>query len=377
MEANIHDVEGEGGRQGTLRRDRLGSVEGQQVELRRRKKKKKSTKLQRQSTIVRHKVESLPSFIPWFIIVMSILQVAALIILISIRGGVADIHAIPIKHTDTFPSLRSNNSNATERVTYYRAVNLWIGLSPEELIEIGAKFTPCMRRDFGIQRRNTRLYGDKRDSIACCKNRDNVGSVLDVNDCACTAEGQLCSEVNVNTTGIGYNSLGSCTDIFNVSTLGLPSFHPCCVSITGLCYMTSNEECDARNGKYHSTRDSCLEVNCLEGICGFNGAYVGSDDDTPYLPAANQFWRWFLSIFIHLGVIHILIVMPIQLYIGIKIERTIGWLRVGIIYLISGVGGNIVRMRREGGGGRGGRWSVYIEGPGKENHLHVRSCSIF
>ena len=52
-----------------------------------------------------------------------------------------------------------------------------------------------------------------------------------------------------------------------------------------------------------------------------------------------------MSIFIHLGIIHTLIVVVIQLYVGIKIERTIGWLRVGLIYLISGVGGNIVSAK--------------------------------
>lgn len=329
-------------RRGSIRRARLGSAsESQPVELRRRNKKKKNTKLQRQSTLVRHKVESLPSFTPWFIIVMSILQVVALVVIITVQG-IAKIHAIPVKHTERFPTLSSTDDNATAPVTYYRAVNLWIGLTPKDLIRIGAKFTPCMREDFGIQRRNTRLYGDKQDSLACCKNRDNVGTVLDQTECAaCGQEACIIATTN-STADVAIALDGTCAENFNTSTIGLASFHPCCISITGLCRVTSLEECDARGGQFHFTKDSCLEVNCLEGVCGFNNASVGIDDDTPYLPKANQFWRWFLSIFIHLGVIHIIIVIPIQLYIGWKIERTIGWLRVGLIYLISGVGGNIV-----------------------------------
>lgn len=338
VESNANGV-AEVGRRGSLLRDPAN----QPVELRQRKKKKKATKLQRQSTLVRHKVESLPSFTPWFIIVMSILQIVALIVLIATNGGVAKIRGTPIRHRDEFPSLRANNTNATESVTYYEAVNLWIGLSPLELIRIGAKFTPCMRRDFGIQDRNTRLYGNNRDKLGCCKNRDNVGTVITTSECICTIMEGVCSSRVDNTTELAFN-IGGCSENFNNSTLGLPSFHPCCVSITGLCLVTSNEECDARGGEYHPTKDSCLEVNCLEGICGFNGANVGADSDTPYLSQGNQFWRFFLSIFIHLGVIHIVIVIPIQLYIGFKIERTIGWLRVGIIYLISGVGGNIVSV---------------------------------
>jgi hypothetical protein len=335
VEMTTNDV----GRRGSLRRDLGAPSDSQQVELRRHGKKKKNTKLQRQSTLVRHKVESLPSFTPWFIIVMSILQVVVMIVLLAING-VATVHAIPRRRNETFPSLSNNNSNATAPVVYYRAVNLWIGMSPQELIRIGAKFTPCMRRDFGIQRRNSDIYGSRQDNLGCCKNQDNVGTVLSLPECACSASERCFLETN--DTDIAY-AAGSCVDNFGQnSTIGLATFHPCCVSITGRCRITSAEECDARGGQYHPTLESCLQVNCLEGICGFNGATVGFDDDIPYLPNANQFWRWFLSIFIHLGVIHIVLVMPIQLYIGFKIERTIGWVRVGLIYLISGVGGNIV-----------------------------------
>ena len=90
-----------------------------------------------------------------------------------------------------------------------------------------------------------------------------------------------------------------------------------------------------------------MQVNCLRDICQFNGVGIGEETDSngnpnPNRPIAQQFWRWVTSLFIHLGVIHIIIIIPIQLYVGIKIERTIGWLRIGLIYLVSGVGGNIV-----------------------------------
>lgn len=82
-------------------------------------------------------------------------------------------------------------------------------------------------------------------------------------------------------------------------------------------------------------------MNCFESICGFNKVGIG-EEGTGIQPTAQQFWRWFLSIFLQLGIIHLLVYMPIQLYLGIKIERTVGWLRFCIIYLLSGVGGNIV-----------------------------------
>lgn len=93
-----------------------------------------------------------------------------------------------------------------------------------------------------------------------------------------------------------------------------------------------------------------VQVNCFIDVCGFNGALIGegSDPDTgesnPLQPNPQQFWRLFTATYLHLGLIHIIIIIPIQLYVGIKIERTIGWLRIGIVYTLSGVGGNLVLL---------------------------------
>ena len=57
-----------------VRRERLTSLDQAVPEVQRRKKKK-ITKLQRQSTLIRREVESLPTFWPVFIILLSIGQV--------------------------------------------------------------------------------------------------------------------------------------------------------------------------------------------------------------------------------------------------------------------------------------------------------------
>ena len=83
-----------------------------------------------------------------------------------------------------------------------------------------------------------------------------------------------------------------------------------------------------------------LQVNCLSGVCQMGG--IPSDDDFPDQSQGNQWWRFLIPLIFHMGIIHLLIIVMIQLYIGIKIERTAGWLRVGLIYIISGIGGNLV-----------------------------------
>lgn len=318
------------GRGGTIRRDRLQSIDRPE-DRNRRKKKKKKTKLERQSTLVRSKVESLPSFWPVFIILITIAQVIGMIVLLAIRG-LAPIGIAPVANTTAFPSLYG--INGTQNVTFYRSVNLWIGPSPRDLIEYGAKFTPCMRTDFQIRRRISAFRDMNR--LGCCKNEQHVG----------TTARRLCI-VSRNISFLSENATFEpnihCSN--NISQLGPAGpFHPCCISITGHCQVMHIDECTARRGIFHPNNDSCDEVNCLRDICGFNEAFVGEERAGP---TANQFWRWFMSIFIHLGIIHTLIVVVIQLYVGIKIERTIGWLRVMLIYLISGVGGNIVSTKSE------------------------------
>uniref|UniRef100_A0A803M0H0 RHOMBOID-like protein n=1 Tax=Chenopodium quinoa TaxID=63459 RepID=A0A803M0H0_CHEQI len=55
----------------------------------------------------------------------------------------------------------------------------------------------------------------------------------------------------------------------------------------------------------------------------------------------HQRWRLITSIWLHSGLIHILFNMLTLLFIGIRLEQQFGFLRIGIIYLVAGIGGNI------------------------------------
>ncbi len=237
------DATAAGESSGTHRRGRLQSVD---QPVTRRRKKPKRTKLQRQSTLVRHKVESLPTFWPIFIVLVTLAQVAGMVVLLAVFGtdsGLAPIEIAPKEYIRTFPSL--SNPSGEENVTYYRAVNLWIGLTPPQLIRIGAKFTPCMRTDFEIRRRNTRINDEAR---GCCKNTIHFGTTTPPD---CAANIMSSNESN-------YDSNYTCSDIRSPNYP--PTFHPCCISITGKCAVVSEEECDARNGWFNPEFGDCSEV---------------------------------------------------------------------------------------------------------------------
>lgn len=79
---------------------------------------------------------------------------------------------------------------------------------------------------------------------------------------------------------------------------------------------------------YQSTESTCT----AEELCGF-----GDFGTTP-----NQTFRFFTSIFLHAGVIHILINLLTHLQLGGQIERKLGLLRYIVLYFASGIWGFIL-----------------------------------
>lgn len=56
----------------------------------------------------------------------------------------------------------------------------------------------------------------------------------------------------------------------------------------------------------------------------------------------HQGWRLITCMWLHAGVIHLLANMLSLIFIGIRLEQQFGFVRVGIIYLVSGFGGSIL-----------------------------------
>ena len=171
-----------------------------------------------------------------------------MIVLVALPSiGLAPINAFPIAEREPFNSLLG--PDITRNITYYRGVNIWIGPSATNLIRFGAKFTPCMRTDFGIQRRNGLLYVNpvSENRIICCQNRANRGNV----------EFQMCaaSLPNISRELVSF--------LPDPCTVNMTNFHPCCVSITGLCLVTDVDQCRARGGFFHEDETTCDQVSVV------------------------------------------------------------------------------------------------------------------
>ncbi|KAM7258594.1 hypothetical protein ACFE04_014335 [Oxalis oulophora] len=56
----------------------------------------------------------------------------------------------------------------------------------------------------------------------------------------------------------------------------------------------------------------------------------------------NQWWRLFSCVWLHAGLIHLLANMISLMFIGIGLEQEFGFLRIGVLYVLSGLGGSLM-----------------------------------
>eukprot|EP00061_Rhincodon_typus_P006725 g27688.t1 len=79
-----------------------------------------------------------------------------------------------ITRGDSFRVLR--NKGVYESVQHIQQENFWIGPSSVALIHLGAKFSPCLRRDQSIAKLIEKQREQERNS-GCCVQNDNSGCV--------------------------------------------------------------------------------------------------------------------------------------------------------------------------------------------------------
>ncbi|CAL1262939.1 unnamed protein product [Larinioides sclopetarius] len=270
-----------------------------------------------------------------------------------------------------------------QQVDYFEPDNFWLGPRAADLVHLGAKFTPCMRTDKSIFDSIFRDRERERDT-ACCVRNDQSGCVQTSRD--------KCSELisswrkwdtmrpgpprwMSNPNSIAKDHLGThrrlsgsvcgqdprychepasvfpyewpdditkwpvCKAVVPGHKIAEPHMsceivgRPCCIGIYGECHITTKEYCDFVKGFFHEEAALCSQVSCLDDICGMIPFH------NPEVP--DQFYRLWTSLFLHAGILHLLITVIIQYLIMTDLEKLVGALRISIIYIMSGVGGNL------------------------------------
>ncbi|CAG5114017.1 Oidioi.mRNA.OKI2018_I69.chr2.g8101.t1.cds [Oikopleura dioica] len=108
---------------------------------------------------------------------------------------------------------------------------------------------------------------------------------------------------------------------------------PCCIGTEGQCKIVSKEYCDTMEGKWHGDAFLCSQVDCLKDTCGLIPFL------TPFVP--DQIYRLHLSLFIHAGILHLCITLFFQMVVLRDLEKLAGWWRIALIYILSGMVGNL------------------------------------
>lgn len=76
-----------------------------------------------------------------------------------------------------------------------------------------------------------------------------------------------------------------------------------------------------------------FQISCLNDVCGMF-PFIATD-----IP--DQFYRLFTSLLLHAGILHVAITVAFQHIFLADLERLIGPLRTAIIYIGSGIAGNL------------------------------------
>ncbi|XP_076093238.1 inactive rhomboid protein 2-like [Mytilus galloprovincialis] len=252
--------------------------------------------------------------------------------------------------------------------------NIWLGPRQDDLIHLGAKYSPCMRKDPNLVKVLKADREEERTS-GCCVRDDGAGCVQTVeSQCSnlistfvkwnktkpsslgftsgavCGQDPKYCKKPSsippfewnkndmtewplcLDTRKPGYNRSGIINQTDRHMTCDMLG-RPCCHGIQGECMITTREHCDFLRGYYHDEAFLCSQVNCFEEVCGMI-PFV-------YADRPDQFSRVWASNLLHAGFLHMLISFFFQMIVMARVEQLYGSLRIMFIYVGSGTIGTL------------------------------------
>ncbi|XP_014306276.1 inactive rhomboid protein 2 [Myotis lucifugus] len=280
------------------------------------------------SSTVQRQLESFDSHRPYFTYWLTFVHIIITLLVIC-TYGIAPVGFA--QHVTTQLVLR--NKGVYESVKYLQQENFWIGPSSIDLIHLGAKFSPCIRKDQQIEQLVLRERDLERDSGCCVQNdhsgciqtqrkdcsetlatfvkwQDDTGPPVDKSDldqkrtsgAVCHQDPRTCEEPASSGAHIWPDDITKwpiCTEQARSNRTGFLHIdcqirgRPCCIGTKGSCEITTREYCEFMHGYFHEEATLCSQVHCLDKVCGL----------LPFLnpEVPDQFYRLWLSLFLHAG----------------------------------------------------------------------------
>uniref|UniRef100_G1R919 Inactive rhomboid protein n=1 Tax=Nomascus leucogenys TaxID=61853 RepID=G1R919_NOMLE len=319
-------------------------------------------------SFVKRQIEDMDDHRPFFTYWLTFVHSLVTILAVCIYG----IAPVGFSQHETVDSVLRNRG-VYENVKYVQQENFWIGPSSEALIHLGAKFSPCMRQDPQVHS-FIRSAREREKHSACCVRNDRSGCVqTSEEECSstlavwvkwpihpsapelaghtrqfgsvCHQDPRVCDEPSSEDPHEWPEDITKwpLVPICDPDLAGNHTNHPhmdcvitgrpCCIGTKGRCEITSREYCDFMRGYFHEEATLCSQVHCMDDVCGL----------LPFLnpEVPDQFYRLWLSLFLHAGILHCLVSICFQMTVLRDLEKLAGWHRIAIIYLLSGVTGNL------------------------------------
>ncbi|XP_053550494.1 inactive rhomboid protein 1 isoform X2 [Bombina bombina] len=315
---------------------------------------------------VKRQIEDMDDHRPFFTYWITVVHLLITILAVCIYG----IAPIGFSQHETVESVLRNRG-VYENVKFIQQENFWIGPSSEALIHLGAKFSPCMRQDQQVHNFIS-MAREKEKHSACCVRNDKSGCIqTSEEECSSTlavwvkwpydpSTPMLANKSERHYGSVCHQDPRFCDEPASVpphewpdditkwpvctkNTDGKYPNHlhmdcvitgrPCCIGTKGRCEITSREYCDFMQGYFHEEATLCSQVHCMDDVCGL----------LPFLnpEVPDQFYRLWLSLFLHAGILHCLVSVCFQMTILRDLEKLAGWHRISIIYILSGITGNL------------------------------------
>ncbi|XP_017366319.1 inactive rhomboid protein 1 isoform X3 [Cebus imitator] len=271
-------------------------------------------------SFVKRQIEDMDDHRPFFTYWLTFVHSLITILAVCIYG----IAPVGFSQHETVDSVLRNRG-VYENVKYVQQENFWIGPSSEALIHLGAKFSPCMRQDPQVHS-FIRAAREREKHSACCVRNDRSGCVqTSEEECSstlavwvkwpihpsapelaghkrqfgsvCHQDPRVCDEPSSEDPHewpeditrwpiCTKNSAGNHTNHPHMDCV--ITGRPCCIGTKGRCEITSREYCDFMRGYFHEEATLCSQMTVLRDL-----------------------------------------------------EKLAGWHRIAIIYLLSGVTGNL------------------------------------
>lgn len=303
----------------------------------------------REEQNVRMQLAAMPTFSPIFIFCITLLQLLIAVGVCSYsytQGEWAKIALTDARFTCTASPVSSPacpddfDGTALDGAVKRTEANFWIGPTSRYLSQYGSLMTECMRDDTDLLATAARERQEQCNGVGNACEVANGGPNSGYGCCKLTnaRTGMTSKPYCENQTLYSSWSSADCSELTDYIVL-----RPCCgIGLSAKCQMLTRTACLYYGGEWHSDKLRCADVLCLTALCHM--LKIGGDIQTstefanePKSP--NQWFRFIFPLFIHAGIIHAVLLLAIQYYFGAKIERQAGFLRVFLIYFISGIGG--------------------------------------